>query len=75
MRILALVLTATAVSVWWHPLPVLAQFTALLALAFACLAFREYVKRAEVVRQKLAELENAVRPLRNAWQSREDEEP
>jgi hypothetical protein len=65
MRIFAVIMTAMAVSVWWHPMPVAAQFCALLALAVACLAFRSVNKRAEVLRRKLAELREAVGALRD----------
>jgi hypothetical protein len=65
MRTFAVIMVALAVSVWWHPLPVAAQCCALLALAVACLAFRSVNKRAEVLRQKLAELREAVEPLGN----------
>lgn len=64
MRILALMLTALAVSVWWHPLSVPVQSLTLLAVAGACMAYRSADRRAEAAAMRLAELEDIARPLR-----------
>jgi CHASE1-domain containing sensor protein len=65
VRLMAGAFAALAVLVWWHPMPVFAQCVALIGLAGACLAYRSKLKQAQVVTERLAELKEIIRPLRD----------
>ena len=64
MRIIAFAMAALAVSVWWDPLPVIAQFFALLALAVAFLSIREQMKRLDRTHKAALEIKDILREVR-----------
>jgi membrane protein implicated in regulation of membrane protease activity len=64
MRLCALVLTACAAGVWWHPLDRPAQTVVLLLAAVSFLALRSAWKRLDRVHKTVTEAQEMLRELR-----------
>jgi hypothetical protein len=66
MRILALLFGVIAVTVWWAPLPRLAQSLTLALLCVSLLALRSAHNRLDVAHKAVTEVQETMRTIRVA---------